>query len=301
MRYDFMTLLTATPMPNGFPDLFTQIDFIDPKKRLGRNITQYRSNFFNAVNFSSFTKYEITKENEKKILDLIKPITYRIPKSQKIKVTYINRSFKMSGEYEKKYQKLKKDLVLFLNNIDESDPLMVKSGAAKTNKLLQFCNGFVYDENKKAHQINSQKTFHLKKLVNSLQPQKIIIAYYFKYDLEILKRIYPNAKVLDKNKKSTIEKWNNKKIDILLVHPQSAGHGLNLQFGGHTIIWWGFNHSLLYYQQMNGRVARQGQTEPVEIFHLTNEGKLDNFVLNILHQKGYKQEKFLEYLKKHLA
>ena len=303
MNYDRMMILTATPIPNGFEDLFPQIDFIDQEQRLGRNITEYRRSFFMAVNRANFTEYQIDKRNKQRILKLISPLVFRISNDQRVIPKFITHSFEMEGQYEAQYEKIKKDLILYLDGLDEgsiSDPLIIQSGAVKSLKLLQFCNGFVYDEDKIAHPINNQKATQLIKLVNSLQPRKLIIAYYFKYDLEILKKIYPNAIILDKKKKEVIQAWNNKLIDILLVHPQSAGHGLNLQGGGYTMIWYSFNYSLLYYQQMIGRIARQGQTNPVTIHHLINKGKIDEFVLNIINKKDFIQKKFLKYLKNYL-
>lgn len=157
---------------------------------------------------------------------------------------------------------------------------------------LQMANGAIYDDEKAVVSIHDDKLDALESIVEDGQGQPILVFYQYQHDLERIKKRFPQAEEL-----SSVDRWNEGKVPILLCHPQSAGHGLNLQKGGHIIVWFGLTWSLEYYQQANARLDRQGQTEPVIIHHLVAEGTVDEKVLRILQGKEKKQNALIEAVK----
>jgi len=190
------------------------------------------------------------------------------------------------------YKQFEKDLVLEL----EDQEVTASNSAVLANKLLQMSNGAIYDDEKNVISIHDDKLEALEDIVEDSQGQPILVFYQYKHDLERLKKKFPQAEEL-----TTVDKWNSGKIPMLLCHPQSAGHGLNLQKGGHIIVWFGLTWSLEYYQQANARLDRQGQTEPVIIHHLVAEGTVDEKVLSILQGKEKNQNALLEAVKAQLT
>jgi len=180
----------------------------------------------------------------------------------------------------------------------EGEVVEAMSAAVLANKLLQYSNGALYtDANGSWAETHTAKLDALADIIEDNPGETMLVAYNFKSDLERLLKRFPQAKVLDKNQ-STIDAWNRGEIPMLLAHPASAGHGLNLQKGGALCVWFGLNWSLEYYQQFNARLHRQGQTRPVRIAHIVCEDTIDNRVLRVLKSKDATQKNLLDALKK---
>jgi len=174
--------------------------------------------------------------------------------------------------------------------------IQAPSAAGLANKLLQMCNGAIYDADKNVHELHSSKIEVLKELIEDNPSENFLVAYNYKSDLIRLKKAFPHGKVVSKSG-DEIRDWNQGRIKLLFAHPASAGHGLNMQHGGSCIIWFGLNWSLELYQQFNARVNRQGQTKPVRIIHIVAKGCIDEKVLKALESKADTQDKLMAHLK----
>lgn len=288
--------LTGTPSPNGLIDLWSQIYLLDQGERLGKTLTGYRDRYFlpDRRNQHIIFSYKPKAEAEEKIYEKIEEICIsmrakdylNLPKRvNNIVPVYLDE---VSRE---KYRKLEKDLLLPLTDTD----IVANNAAALTNKLLQFANGAIYDENGEVSIIHDAKLKALDDLIEAANGKPVLIFYSFKHDKERIKERYKNVRTL--NTAEDIKKWNNGEIEILLVHPASAGHGLNLQAGGHIIIWFGLNYSLELYMQANARLDRQGQKETVIIHHLVAKDTIDEDVIKALENKEVGQEALLKAVK----
>jgi len=199
---------------------------------------------------------------------------------------------KLEGEMLRQYLKLEQNMVLAL---EDDENITAMSAAALTNKLLQFCSGNMYDENKKVHHFHDLKIETLKEIIEENPNDNILVAYNYKHELEALQRAFPKAVTLDK-KGEAVARWNNNEIPLLLAHPASAGHGLNLQDGGSLIVWYGFTWSLELYQQFNARLYRQGQTSIVRAMHIA-VGDVEHKLMTALAKKDIVQSELLDVLK----
>jgi SNF2 family DNA or RNA helicase len=209
---------------------------------------------------------------------------------------YLKRYVELTSKQEKQYKELEKDFVLSLNATDSVEAF---TSASLAGKLLQFCNGAIYDAEQKVIPVHDEKIQELKQVIEDNPDENFLIAYNYKHDLERLQKALPKAKTLSKSGEE-IDAWNKEKIKYLLAHPASAGHGLNLQHGGNTIIWFGLNWNLELYEQFNARLYRQGQKDQVKIIHLVAKGCLDEKVLEALESKAKTQDDLKNYLKKTL-
>jgi SNF2 family DNA or RNA helicase len=193
---------------------------------------------------------------------------------------------------QKLYDDLKKDFTLKLN---KGEVLAHNSGVL-ANKLLQFCNGCLYLENGKYEIVNNSKIEVLKNIIENNKNENIVVVYNYKFDLERLKLAFPQGVVLKENI-DNLKNWNEGKINLLFCNPASDGKGLNLQFGGRILVWFGLTWNLEHYQQMNARLHRQGQTKPVIINHLVAKNCIDEHLLKILEKKEASQEMIYDALK----
>jgi SNF2 family DNA or RNA helicase len=317
-------ILTGTPSPNGMMDLWSQIYLLDQGERLGRNITKFRNRYFTQDNYVKF-KYNLIKGADKEILEKIKDVCLSIEIPGKIQPIYLNRYVELPDKIMKSYKELEKEYILSILNIKTviafyllvafkccnlpmykilhamNKDILALSGGALYNKLRQVCNGAVYDEGNSYHEIHSEKIKELKNIIEDNPCENFLIAYNYKHDLERLLKAFPKQAIhLDKDPK-TIDNWNKGKIKILIAHPASAGHGLNLQFGGSTIIWFGLDANLEYYLQFNARLTRTGQKKTVKIIHLIIENCIDEDILNTsLKEKDISQNKVISYFKNKL-
>lgn len=287
--------LTGTPSPNGYMDLWSQIYLLDRGKRLGKNITAYRNDYWNSYFKGSYNEYELRKGSKEIIDEKISELCISMKardylkdlKESIIQDVLVDLD---SKEYEK-YKEMEKESVLELEDTD----ITALNAAAVTNKLLQLANGGAYDEEKNFHHIHDRKLDALEELIEEAQGDNILVFYSFKSDIDRLKERFPDARKLETNQ--DIEDWNNGKINLLLAHPASAGHGLNLQEGGSIIVWFGLTWSLELYLQANARLQRQGQKEVVRIYRLLAKGTIDETVVHVLNGKEVTQEDLLRKLK----
>ncbi len=289
--------LTGTPTPNGLIDLWPEVYLLDEGKALGRTLTSYREKYFvpdkrNAqVVFSWNPKPEAEQEIYKKLEDLcvsMKTADYlQLPERLDIK-----HEIKPSEEFKALYKKLEKDMLLPYEDGD----IDAGTAAILVNKLLQLSGGAVYNENGYVKILNNEKLEALDTLIEEANGKPVLLFYAYKHERDRIKERYPNA--VDIKEKSAVKDWNDGRLSVLLAHPASAGHGLNLQFGGNIIIWYGLPLSLELYQQANKRIHRMGQKEIVLIHHLLMADTVDTWVLNdVLTSKEERQNAVLEALK----
>ncbi len=292
---NYMLLLTGTPSPNGLLDLWPQLHLIDFGERLGRTMTAYKQRFFE----SDYMGYNFTPRqgSQAKIEKLISDKCLSMTADDYLELPAridIVEKLQLPKKVLAQYQEFKKEMFIGFENSEAVEAL---SAAVLANKLLQFANGCLYtDELKNYKELHRVKLDALADLIEANQGENILIAYNYKSDLERLIKRFPDAKVLDKNQ-TTIDDWNAGKIPVLLAHPASAGHGLNIQKGGSLIVWFGLNWSLELYQQFNARLHRQGQEKPVRIVHLVCEDTIDERVLQVINDKDATQNGLIQALK----
>ena len=293
---DYMIALTGTPSPNGLLDLWSQVFLLDLGVALGRTMTDYKRRFFEA----DYMGYKFTPKSgsAEKIHDLIRPFTLSMSAEDYLDVPdRIDSSIVVDLPVKilTQYKEFERDLIL---EVQEKE-LEAQSAAVLANKLLQWCNGATYtDEYKNWITLHDEKLKALAELVEENSGENILVAYNYKTDLVRLQKQFPNAAVLDKQQ-STIDRWNNGEISMLLAHPASAGHGLNLQKGGSMLVWFGLTWSLELYQQFNGRLHRQGQTKPVRVVHIVARDCIDERVIDVLGDKDATQKDLLTSLTTH--
>lgn len=292
---NYMVLLTGTPSPNSLMDLWTQMYLVDMGESLGRTITGYRQRFFEQ-DFMGY-KWTIRDGCADKIHSLISDRVISMSAEDYLDLPDridLEAMVELPAPAMKRYKELEKTLLAELETGEEVEAV---SAAALANKMLQFSNGAAYhDEHKNWAEIHSAKLDALSDIVEDNPGENMLVAYNYKFDLERLQKRFPKAVVLDKEQ-STIDRWNNGEIQMLLAHPASAGHGLNLQRGGSLCVWFGLNWSLELYQQFNARLHRQGQTKPVRIIHIVTKDTIDQRVLSVLKDKDATQASLLNALK----
>ena len=287
--------LTGTPSSNGLMDLWAQFRILDMGKRLGRYITHYRSAYFLPDKRSAdriFT-YKPADGAEQMIYDRISDITISMKSADYLKLPecIINEVPVFMDTKEKAiYETFKEDMVAKIKD-EEID---AANAAVLSGKLLQMANGCIYDEDKKAIKIHDRKLDALEDLIESANGKPLLVAYWFQHDLARIKERFPVREI--KTSKD-IEDWNQGKIPLAVIHPASAGHGLNLQTGGSTLVWFGLTWSLELYQQCNARLHRQGQTDTVVIHHIIAKGTIDEDVMAALQRKEKIQNALINAVK----
>ena len=297
--------LTGTPTSNGLMDLWAEIGILDGGERLGRFIGRFRDSYFKPGSMNPSTgvvfSYIPRPGAEEQIYDRISDITISMKAVDHLHMpecVYVNHTVEMSTPERKLYDQLKTDLII----PTEDGDIDAANAASLSNKLLQMSNGAVYDENKEARFIHERKLEMLEDLIEAANGQPVLVAYWFKHDrTRILQHLakagYSAADVRDLKESKDIANWNAGRIPIALIHPASAGHGLNIQSGGHILIWFGLTWSLELYQQTNARLWRQGQQETVTIHHIVTRDTVDEDVLAALASKDVTQEKLIAAVK----
>ena len=271
------------------------MNLLDMGQRLGRFIGAYREQYFlpDKRNRDIIYSYRLKPGAEEKIYQLISDICISMKAVDYLQMPeYItaNVEVEMNEKEQKLYDQLEKEMVLTVGE-EELDAV---NAAALSNKLLQMANGAVYGEDKKVIQIHDRKLDSLEDFIEAANGKPVLVAYWFKHDRDrILKRF--EARDIDTAK--DITDWNEGRIPVALIHPASAGHGLNLQDGGSTIIWFGLTWSLELYQQMNARLWRQGQKNTVVIEHIITKGTIDEDVIRSLERKDAGQSALMESVK----
>ncbi len=293
--------LTGTPAPNTLIDLWPQIYLLDMGQRLGRFISHYRERFFSPDKRSReiVYSYKLREGAEQKIYDLIGDICISMKAADHLQMPELisNRvEVQLSPKERKQYDTLKRDMILQLNG-GEVDAV---NAASLSGKLLQLANGAVYSVDGKALPIHSRKLDALEDLVEAANGKPLLVAYWYKHDLARIQERFPESRIIDTP--ADIADWNAGKIAIGLLHPASGGHGLNLQEGGSTVIWYGLTWSLELYQQLNARLWRQGQkNSTVIIHHIVTAGTHDEDVLRALERKDMGQAALINAVKAQLG
>lgn len=290
--------LTGTPSSNGLMDLWAEFRILDLGQRLGRYISHYRNTYFkpDKRNAQIIFSYKPLPGAEDEIYKQISDITISMKSTDYLKMPeYVsNEVFVTLSEKEwKVYSEFKEDMVANLGD-EEIDAV---NAAVLSGKLLQMANGAVYDSENKAHVIHDKKLDALEDLIEGANGKPVLVAYWYKHDLERIKDRFP-VKQIQSSK--DIEDWNDGKIPIAVIHPASAGHGLNLQSGGSTLIWFGLTWSLELYQQTNARLYRQGQRDTVIVHHIITKNTIDEDVMLALTKKEKTQDALIDAVKANL-
>lgn len=295
--------LTGTPAPNGLIDLWSQVYLLDRGKRLGKFISHYREDYFKPGkrNGAVVYSYDLVSDGEQRIHEKIGDICMSMKSQDYLKLPgRINNliDIKFPPDIQKKYDAFEREQVLSLfPDVEEGKEISAVNAAALSNKLLQFANGAVYDENKKFHVVHDLKIDATKELIEDANGKPVLIAWTYRHDMErlkvALKKYNPRELKVDKD----IKDWNEGKIQVMMMHPASGGHGLNLQAGGHIIIWFGQTWSLELEQQFNARLDRQGQEDVVIINKLVACKTIDQDVIRAQDRKSAKQDGLMEAVK----
>jgi len=291
--------LTGTPSSNGLMDLWAEFKLLDFGERLGRFITHYRNNYFipDKRNGEIIYSYKPMPYAEDAIYRRISDITISMKSTDHLRMPELITSqyeVQLSEEEEKRYEELKADFILEL----PEGEITAANAASLTGKLSQLANGAIYDDDGNIIEFHDRKLDALEDLIEAANDKPLLVAYWFKHDLERIKKRFDVREI--KSSKD-ITDWNNGDIPVAVIHPASAGHGLNLQAGGSTLIWFGLTWSLELYQQTNARLWRQGQTSgTVVIEHIITKGTIDERILKALSLKEVTQNALIDAVKANL-
>lgn len=294
--------LTGTPSSNGLMDLFAEFKVIDGGERLGHFIGEFRSRYFEEGRRNGNIVYEYIPMDyaECQIQDKISDITISMKALDHLdmpKLISTKKLVRMSEKEKEKYSQFKKEYVLSeLEGLD----VTAANAASLTNKLVQLSNGAVYSDDHTVVALHEQKLDALEDILESANGEPVLVAYWFKHDLARiigrLEKLKVKSRVL--KTEEDIREWNKGNVPVGLLHPAGAGHGLNLQKGGHHLVWFGLTWSLELYQQTNARLWRQGQeAETVVIQHIVTEGTIDEEILKALENKDAQQERLIAAVK----
>lgn len=289
--------LTGTPRPNGLEDFWPEIYLLDQGERLGRTLGAFRARFLvpEKMNGHIVYSYRPKEGAEAEVYDRLSDICMSIRKEDVLSLPgqiYEDIELTPPAALLKKYKQFERDKVL--ECMDEDGEIVAGSEAALTNKLLQFANGAIYDLDGQVHELHNIKLDALEEMIEEAGGDPVLVLYAYQHDAaRIRQRI--NCRALDKPE--DIDAWNRGEISVALAHPASIGHGLNLQDGGHIIIWYGLTWSLELYQQANERLNRPGQRNVCRVYHLILKGTHDERVLKSLKNKDIGQAAAIEALR----
>lgn len=294
--------LTGTPSSNGLMDLFAEFKVIDSGERLGRFIGEYRSRYFDEGRRNGNIVYEYIPMDyaECQIYDKIDDITISMKAMDYLDMPELISTKKVVHLTDKEtdnYKRFKKDYVL--SDLEDGE-VTAANAASLSNKLVQMANGTVYSDDHQVVSLHDQKLDTLEDIIEAANGEPVLVAYWFKHDLQRIEERLAKLKVQGTVLKTEqdIREWNKGNIRVGLLHPASAGHGLNLQKGGHHLVWFGLTWSLELYQQTNARLWRQGQqAETVVIQHIVTEGTIDEEILKALENKDAQQSRLIEAVK----
>lgn len=297
VRYQFSRIigLTGTPAPNGYMDLWAELYLLDGGERLGKYITRYREEYFHPlISVGAVVyRYGLNAMSDIVISKKISDICVSMKAGDYLQLSKrIDNTINviLTKDEKRQYDRFEREEILKING----ETITAANAAAVTNKLLQYANGAVYDETKNVHTIHDAKIEALEELVEAASGDPVLVFYSYKHDAaRIMERLKKYDPVMLEGEKD-ISDWNEGKTKVLITHPASAGHGLNLQAGGHIIVWFGVTWSLELYQQANARLHRQGQTKPVMIYHLITKGTMDERVMKSIANKENGQNAMID-------
>ena len=287
--------LTGTPSSNGLMDLWAEFRVLDLGERLGRYITHYRNEYFlpDKRNGAVIFSYKPQPNAEERIYRRLADMTISMKSTEYLKMPELilnELEINLDEEDQMKYKKFKKEMVMTIQE-KEIDAI---NAASLSNKLIQLANGSIYDEDKKFYEVHNKKLDKLEEIIESANGKPVLVAYWFKADKE---RIEKRFKVREIKTADDIKQWNMGMINLALIHPASAVHGLNLQSGGFTLVWFSLTWSLELYQQTNARLYRQGQKDTVVIHHLITKNTIDEDIMKSLKRKDKTQEALMRAVK----
>jgi len=297
-KIDRLIELTGTPASNGLMDVWAQIKLLDNGERLGRTMTRYKETYFDSDYMGwVFTPKEGAKEQ---IYNKLRDVCLTMDKKDYLQLPPVNLNkiyLDMEADDKARYEELERQFIVQI----QDETVSASQAGVLSNKLLQFCGGAVYCENENPNEaprwVESHKTKinALADIVEEMSGDPLLVAYNYKHELFRLREKFPYGKVL--NTKADEEKWNAGEIPLMFVQPQSVGHGLNLQAGGNNLVWFSLTWDLELYDQLNGRIDRQGQTKPVFIHHLVLRDTIEEKVLLLLNDKSATQAELLNAMK----
>jgi SNF2 family DNA or RNA helicase len=288
--------LTGTPSSNGLMDLWAEFKVLDKGERLGRFITQYRNQYFmpDKRNGEIIYSYKPLPYAEDAIYRKISDITISMKSTDHLKMPEListQYEVQLSADERERYEELKNDLVLELHG----DEITASNAATLTGKLSQLANGAIYSDDGKIIEFHDRKLDALEDIIEAANGKPLLVAYWFRHDLERIRRRFDVREI---KSSQDIDDWNAGNIPVAVIHPASAGHGLNLQSGGSTLVWFGLTWSLELYQQTNARLWRQGQkSRTVVIQHIVTTDTIDGQILNALKRKDKTQSALIAAVK----
>lgn len=300
--FDRVVGLTGTPSPNGLIDLWAELYLLDMGERLFPTLGKFRREFtFNASRSPNYEDYRVDEKYEQVISDRISDICISMKSEDYLELPdaiYQNKELVMPDELKSQYKEFEKESVLeLIEQMGGETTIPATSAAVLSNKLLQYCNGAIYDSEHDVHAVHDMKLDALEDIVEGANGNPVLVFYSYRHDIARIEGRFRGYKVRQILTEQDILDWNDGKIDIALTHPAGAGHGLNLQRGGHIIVWFGLTWSLELYQQANARLHRQGQKCPVTIFHIICKGTLEERVLSSLSRKEKSQKVLMDEVK----
>ena len=292
--------LTGTPAPNGLIDLWSQVYLLDRGERLGRTLTSYRNTYFrpDRMNGHLVYSYRLLEGAEEAIHNKLSDLCMSLRKEDYLSLPgqiYENVELTPPPALLKKYRAFERERIM--ECVGGDGEIVALSAAALTNKLLQFANGAIYDAEGAVHELHGLKLDALEELIEAANGEPVLVFYAFRHDRD---RIMARFACRELKSGADIDAWNRREIPVAIAHPASVGHGLNLQEGGHIIIWYGLTWSLELYQQANERLNRPGQTSVCRIYHILLKGTADEMVLEALKNKNTSQSALIEALKKRI-
>lgn len=295
-----VVILSGTPSPNSLLDLWSQYFLLDGGKRLGTSFTAYKQKYFTQKDRMGFVWEIRSPEASKEIYDAVKDITFRLEAKDYLSVPDRLDNIikvKLSPAHTKQYKELEKTFMLELDEVT----VAAMFAASLSMKLRQFIQGGMYiDEKYNYKVIHEAKLDALKSLVEEADGQGILCAIQFKYELEMIRKAFPSAPAIVggcKNAAQIIRDWNAKKIPLLICHPASLSHSVNMQMGSHLMVWYAIPWSLEHHDQLIGRLHRQGQTQKVIVHYLVMQGTVDEAIVKALTKKAKTMKEFLDYIK----
>lgn len=294
--------LTGTPAPNGLIDLWAQMYCIDQGERLGRSVSRYRETYFEQHRWNNIVvRCDVKKGCDQIIRDKIADICLSMQAKDYLQLPDMilhKVSIELSAKTAAAYSNFEKEKVLEFKAEHGEEPanVMASSAASLMNKLSQFANGAVYDDDRNVHKIHDEKLDKLAEIVEAANGNSVLVFYQYQHDVDRIMTKLKGLKVYVYKNAGDLKQWNAGNIDVLLAHPASTAFGLNMQQGGHYIVWYGTGWNLELYQQANARLHRQGQQYPVQVYQLLCKGTVDERASNALDGKKGVQQSLLDSL-----